>query len=141
KLAARYTDTFVTTPDFAALWKLRDAGRSRLFDKGLQLILYDETAQRFGAYREEGGDADAMVRYHAVNDAWNKLVGHIASCLVCTLSSSLDQLLTCYRDSKRAAAVLDFDDLLLHVRDLVRCQDDVRQAIGRRYKFILIDEF
>lgn len=141
KLAARYADSFDATPDFAALWKLRDAGRVRLFDKDLQLISYDEAARRFGAYREEGGDADAIARYQIVNDAWNELVGHIASCLVCTLSSSLDQLLTGYRDRKRAAAVLDFDDLLLHVRDLVRGQDDVRQAIGRRYKFILIDEF
>jgi CRISPR-associated exonuclease Cas4 len=141
KLAARYTDTFVTIPDFAALWKLCDAGRSRLFEKGLQLISYDEAAQKFGAYREEGNDAEAIARYQVANDAWNDLVGHIASCLVYTLSSSLDQLLTGYHDRKRAAAVLDFDDLLLHVRDLVRCQDDVRQAIGRRYKYILIDEF
>jgi CRISPR-associated exonuclease Cas4 len=141
KLAARYTDTFVTIPDFAALWKLCDAGRSRLFEKGLQLISYDTAAQRFGAYREEGDDAEAIARYQFVNDAWNELVGHIASCLVCTLSSSLDQLLTGYRDRKRATAVLDFDDLLLHVRDLVRCHDGVRQAIGQRYKFILIDEF
>jgi ATP-dependent exoDNAse (exonuclease V) beta subunit len=141
KLAARYTDTFVTIPDFAALWKLSNAGRSRLFEKGMQLISYDEAAQRFGAYREEGNGAEAIERYQVANDAWNELVGHIASCLVCTLSSSLDQLLTGYRDRKRAAAVLDFDDLLLHVRDLVRCQDQVRLAIGRRYKFILVDEF
>jgi CRISPR-associated exonuclease Cas4 len=141
KLAARYAGTFISTPGFAALWRLCDAGRSRLFDKGLQLISYDEAAQRFGAYHEETGGDDALAIYQVVSEAWNELVGHIASCLVCTLSSSLDQLLTGYRDSKRAAAVLDFDDLLLHVRDLVRGQDDVRQAIGRRYKFILIDEF
>jgi ATP-dependent exoDNAse (exonuclease V) beta subunit len=141
KLAARYAGTFISTPDFAALWRLCDAGRSRRFDKGLQLISYDEAAQRFGAYHEETGGDDALAIYQVVSEAWNELVGHIASCLVCTLSSSLDQLLTGYRDSKRAAAVLDFDDLLLHVRDLVRGQDDVRQAIGRRYKFILIDEF
>jgi CRISPR-associated exonuclease Cas4 len=141
KLAARYAGTFISTPGFAALWRLCDAGRSRLFDKGLQLISYDEAAQRFGAYHEETGGDDALAIYQVVSEAWNKLVGHIASCLVCTLSSSLDQLLTGYRDSKRAAAVLDFDDLLLHVRDLVRGQEDVRQAIGRRYKFILIDEF
>jgi CRISPR-associated exonuclease Cas4 len=141
KLAARYAGAFISTPGFAALWRLCDAGRSRLFDKGLQLISYDEAAQRFGAYHEETGGDDALAIYQVVSEAWNELVGHIASCLVCTLSSSLDQLLTGYRDSKRAAAVLDFDDLLLHVRDLVRGQDDVRQAIGRRYKFILIDEF
>jgi CRISPR-associated exonuclease Cas4 len=141
KLAKRYTDTFVTRLDFASLWNLCDAGSSRLFDKGLQLIPYDEAAQKFGAYHEETGSDDAIAQYNAVCGAWNELVGHIASCLVCTLSSSLDQLLRGYSDSKRAAAVLDFDDLLLHVRDLVRCRDDVREAIGRRYKFILIDEF
>ena len=130
KLAARYTDTFVTTPDFAALWKLCDAGRSRLFDKGLQLISYDEAAQKFGAYHEETGGDDAIARYQVVSDAWNELVGHIASCLVCTLSSSLDQLLTGYRDSKRAAAVLDFDDLLLHVRDLVRAKTTCGKPSG-----------
>jgi CRISPR-associated exonuclease Cas4 len=79
--------------------------------------------------------------YNLVCVAWNELVGHIASRLVWTLSSSLEPLLESYRNRKRAAAVLDFDDLLLHVRDLVRCQEEVRKAIARRYKFILIDEF
>jgi CRISPR-associated exonuclease Cas4 len=37
--------------------------------------------------------------------------------------------------------VLDFDDLLLHVRSLVRNHEEVRRAIGRRYKYILVDEF
>ena len=141
-IATRYTDTFVKPPDFAGLWKLCDAGGSRLFDsEGLELIPYNEAAQRFGAYREETGSDDAIAHYNLVCVAWNELVGHIASCLVCTLSSSLEPLLQSYRDRKRAAAVLDFDDLLLHVRDLVRCQDEVRKAIARRYQFILIDEF
>ena len=141
-LATRYTDTFVTPPDFAGLWKLCDAGGSRLFDKEeLELIPYDEAAQRFGAYREETGSGDAIAHYNQVCVAWNELIGHIASCLVCTLSSSLEPLLESYRARKRAAAVLDFDDLLLHVRDLVRCHEEVRKAIAQRYKFILIDEF
>ena len=141
-LAKRYTDTFVTPSDFAGLWKLCDAGGSRLFNKeGLELIPYDEAAQRFGAYREETGGDDAIAHYNVVCGAWSALIGHIASCLVCTLSSSLEPLLRSYRDRKRAAAVLDFDDLLLHVRGLVRSQEEVRNAIARRYKFILIDEF
>ena len=37
--------------------------------------------------------------------------------------------------------MLDFDDLLLHVRSLVRDHEEVRRAIGRRYKYILVDEF
>jgi CRISPR-associated exonuclease Cas4 len=142
KLAARYGDTFVTPPDFTALWKLCDAGESRLFEgEGLQLMPYDDAAQQFGAYREETFSNDALKQYELVCGAWNELVGHIASCLVHTLSSSLDPLLRGYRDRKRAAAVLDFDDLLLHARDLVRDHDEARKAIGRQYKFILIDEF
>lgn len=142
KLRTRYADTFVTSPAFAELWKLCDAGGSRLFDKeALELIPYHEAAERFGAYREETGSDDAIAHYNIVCGAWSELVGHIASSLVCTLSTSLEQLLRSYRDRKRAAAVLDFDDLLLHVRSLVRSQEEVRQAIAGQYKFILIDEF
>jgi ATP-dependent exoDNAse (exonuclease V) beta subunit len=142
KLAARYGDTFVTRPGFTALWKLCDAGESRLLGgEGLQLMPYDDAARQFGAYREETFSDDTLARYKLVYDAWSELIGHIASCLIHTLSSSLDPLLRGYRDRKRAAAVLDFDDLLLHARDLVRDHDEVRKAIGRQYKFILIDEF
>jgi len=143
KLAAQYTDAFLTTPDFAGLWSLCDAGRSRLFGKGkgLELVPYDEAAQGFGAYHEETAGADTIARYEAVRETWNALVGHIASCLVCALSASLDQLLSGYKDRKRAAAILDFDDLLLHVRDLVREHREVREAIARRYRSILVDEF
>ena len=57
------------------------------------------------------------------------------------MSLSLDLLIEGYQERKRAAAVLDFDDLILHVRSLVRSHEEVRRAIGRRYKYILIDEF
>jgi CRISPR-associated exonuclease Cas4 len=83
----------------------------------------------------------ALFHYQVVADAWNELIGHIASSLVCILSLSLDLLLEGYQERKRAAAALDFDDLILHVRSLVRNHEEVRRAIGRRYKYILIDEF
>jgi ATP-dependent exoDNAse (exonuclease V) beta subunit len=141
-IAARYADVFASAPGFATLWRLCDAGPCRLFSrKGLQLKAYNEAAQVFGAYPDEGGSAPAIAQYQVVNKAWSELIGHIASCLVCSLSSSLDPLLDSYQDRKRAAAVLDFDDLLHHVRDLVRDHEDVRQAIGRRYKYIVVDEF
>src|SRR5262249_10113659 len=84
---------------------------------------------------------EAVTQYALVRESWSELIGHVASCLVHKLSSSLDPLLRGYHARKRAAAVLDFDDLLLHVRDLVRSNDDVRVAIGQQYRFILIDEF
>jgi CRISPR-associated exonuclease Cas4 len=46
-----------------------------------------------------------------------------------------------YDRRKRDAAVLDFDDLLVHARDLVRDHEAVREAVGLRYKYLLVDEF
>src|SRR5882724_3041671 len=141
-LSARYEHVFDSAPNFATLWRFCDAGPCRLFTrKGLQLKTYAEAAEVFGAYRDESVSEAALFHYQVVADAWNELIGHIASSLVCILSLSLDLLLEGYQERKRAAAVLDFDDLILHVRSLVRNHQEVRRAIGRRYKYILIDEF
>lgn len=141
RLSARYERIFDHAPDFATLWRLCDAGPCRLFAKGLQLKTYVDAAQSFGAHPSEPAGDAAIQHYQIVADAWNGLIGHIAGALVCILSSSLDLLLESYQGRKRAAAVLDFDDLLLHVRSLIRDHEEVRRAIGRRYKYILVDEF
>lgn len=141
RLSARYERVFDSAPDFATLWRLCDAGPCRLFAKGLQLKTYVDAAEIFGAHSGESASEAAIQHYQIVADAWNGLIGYVASSLVCILSSSLDLLLESYQARKRAAAVLDFDDLLLHVRSLVRGHEEVRRAIGRRYKYILVDEF
>jgi CRISPR-associated exonuclease Cas4 len=142
RLSSRYENVFQRSPGFATLWRLCDAGPCRLFTKkGLQLKTYVEAAEVFGAYPDESVSDGIVEHYRAVADGWNELIGHIAGTLVCSLSSSLDLLLESYQRRKRDAAVLDFDDLLLHVRSLVRNHEDVRLAIGRRYKHILVDEF
>jgi len=142
QLASRYDRLFEGIPTFAALWRLCNAGPCRLFTKkGLQLKTYVEASEMFGAFHDEKTSDDALQHYQVVSDAWNELIGHIAGLLVCELSSSLDLLLESYQQRKRAAAVLDFDDLLLHVRSLVSNYEEVRQAIGRRYRYILVDEF
>ncbi len=141
RLAARYERVFDRATDFATLWRLCDAGPCRLFTKGLHLRTYVDAAETFGAHPDEAASETAVQNYQIVTDAWNELIGHVASSLVYILSSSLDLLLESYQAQKRAAAVLDFADLLLHVRSLVRNHEEVRQAIGRRYKYILVDEF
>ena len=42
---------------------------------------------------------------------------------------------------KDNAALLDFDDLLLKTRDLLRDNAEVRRELQRRFKFVLVDEF
>jgi ATP-dependent exoDNAse (exonuclease V) beta subunit len=141
RLSARYERVFDRAPDFATLWRLCDAGPCRLFVKGLQLKTYVDAAEIFGAHPDELASEAAIQNYRIVADAWNELIGHVAGSLVCILSSSLDLLLESYQARKRAAAVLDFADLLVHVRSLVRGHEEVRRAIGHRYKYILVDEF
>ena len=131
KLAARYSDTFATPPDFAALWKLCDAGDSRLFEeRGCSSCLTAKQRSGFGAYRDETVSDEARTQYAFVRESWNELSAISQAASFAHLSSSLDPLLRGYHARKRAAAVLDFDDLLLHVRDLVRSNDDVRMPLG-----------
>jgi superfamily I DNA/RNA helicase len=46
-----------------------------------------------------------------------------------------------YRSYKRQAALLDFDDLLHHARDLLNSHEAVRRALAGRYPRVLVDEF
>jgi ATP-dependent helicase/nuclease subunit A len=45
-----------------------------------------------------------------------------------------------FRERKRLHGVVDFNDLLLLTRDLLRDRSDVRAALQERYRFLLIDE-
>ena len=45
-----------------------------------------------------------------------------------------------YRQRKRRAGVVDFQDLLVQARDLLRDHPEVREALQRRYRFLLVDE-
>ena len=46
-----------------------------------------------------------------------------------------------YSDSKDAASALDFDDLELRARDLLRDSDAVREAVRGRFTHVMVDEF
>lgn len=100
-----------------------------------------------GAWLKVAGDAgptlfqEAKAHYDASSASFAALMGQLAGALIAEVSSALDDLMEDYAAQKRAAAALDFDDLLLHARELIRRNDDVRRALGRRYKHIFVDEF
>jgi ATP-dependent helicase/nuclease subunit A len=50
------------------------------------------------------------------------------------------EVVRAYRDLKRQHSVVDFQDLLVMARDLLRDQADVRARLQERYRFLLIDE-
>jgi CRISPR-associated exonuclease Cas4 len=76
-----------------------------------------------------------------VNEYYRALLGRVATALVAILSRELDEVLSDYDAFKRAAAVLDFDDLLGRACVLVRRHELVRRALGDRYRHIFVDEF
>jgi ATP-dependent exoDNAse (exonuclease V) beta subunit len=46
-----------------------------------------------------------------------------------------------FQKAKHDRALLDFDDLLVKTRDLLRDHAEVRRALQQRFKFVLVDEF
>jgi ATP-dependent helicase/nuclease subunit A len=53
----------------------------------------------------------------------------------------LDRFFGMYQEEKRRAGALDFQDLLLGARDLLRDRLDVRRILAERYRHLLVDEF
>lgn len=152
ELAQFYAGAFASVPNFTRLWQLAHppflsecmwARSNPKFER------YDLKAPRVKsawqkvAGREEGDRLNEETEKHftAVNTCYRILLGRIATALVDALSHELDEVLADYAQFKRAAAVLDFDDLLYRARDLVRSHEAVRHALGERYRHILIDEF
>ncbi|MDE0528102.1 MAG: UvrD-helicase domain-containing protein [Truepera sp.] len=101
------------------------------------------------AARAVGGSAAAGERlsatgeahYQACGEAYGALCASIGGLAFVHFVAEFDTLRDRYRDHKRNAALLDFDDLLHHARDLVKESERVRSALANRYPRILVDEF
>lgn len=46
-----------------------------------------------------------------------------------------------YQKYKRAKSLLDYDDLLVYLKDLLTNHQDVRLVLARKYKYIMVDEY
>ena len=85
--------------------------------------------------------ATAKDLYDRCSDAYQSFNANIAAAALARFVGEFDSLRALYADYKRQAALLDFDDLLHHARDLLVRDPGVRQALARRYPRILVDEF
>ncbi|MDQ7250543.1 UvrD-helicase domain-containing protein [Dongia sedimenti] len=144
-LAGFFGDTLAQPCSFAVLWRLASPRRTRFMKgKGLGWRSYNLKA----AWKQVAGAEDgpalfeaASSYYEACRTAFAALMGEIGGALIADLSVELDELLADYAGRKRAAAALDFDDLLLRARALVRGHEEVRLSLGHRYRHIFVDEF
>ena len=143
-LAEFFRDSLARPRTFEDLWRLAQPPRTGFMKRrGFEWRAYSlESAWRATA----GADGAALFEtarelHGACRATFSALIGQIASALIAEVCGSLDDLLDDYASRKRAAAALDFDDLLLRARRLLGEHDHVRRALGRRYRHIFVDEF
>lgn len=143
-LANHFADSLARERSFEDLWALAHPPRTS-FMKANRLDW--RSLGLGGAWRKVAGDAgsalfaEAKAHYDACSNSFAALMGQLAGALISEVSSALDDLMEDYAAQKRAAAALDFDDLLLHARELIRRNEGVRRALGGRYTHIFVDEF
>lgn len=100
-------------------------------------------AKRAGLAKADGdrlNDA-AEGHYKACCEGWDAMLQNVASRVLADAIAEAQPILQRYRDYKRSAALLDFDDLIFAARNLLRSHDDVRGALAGRYTHVLVDEF
>jgi ATP-dependent exoDNAse (exonuclease V) beta subunit len=91
--------------------------------------------------RGEQLSAAAKAIYDRCSAAYGNFRANIADTALARFVSEFDRLKTLYADYKRQAALIDFDDLLHHARDLLARNPVVRQTLANRYPRVLVDEF
>ncbi len=53
----------------------------------------------------------------------------------------LSQIEASYRQYKHERSLLDYDDLLTHLRELLRSQPEVAECLSQVYRYIMVDEY
>ena len=93
--------------------------------------MYSRTLARDAVIQSREALVAALKTFKTIADA--DLAGHVHAELQACIDS--------FEQRKQRAGALDFLDLLIRARDLVRDCAPVRRAFQRRFKYILVDEF
>jgi len=143
-LAVFFEGCLATPPSYGELLRLTRPPRQAMMRKG---VLAWGAYARLTAWRRAAPDRaerlseEAAGHYARCRLAFQELIGHLGDRLVSGLSTALDEVMADYEAAKRAAAGLDFDDLIHRAGRLLRDHEPVRAALHQRYRHILVDEF
>ena len=144
-LALPFSGSFDVPPGFALLWRLAHPERSPRMDRDGIGLVRPATAHLWrkvaGAEAAPELEAAFQAGFDRVDFAYRQLLATVGSAITAQLSGELDEVLADYAAAKRAAAVLDFDDLLAFAVALLRDHPEVRAALSGRFRHLLVDEF
>ena len=100
-------------------------------------------ARHAGLTKADAERLDDMANAHYAYccGTWTALHQAVATHVLAGLVPLVVPVMDLFREHKRAAALLDFDDLIFSARDLLREHDEVRRALSARFRHVLVDEF
>ena len=100
-------------------------------------------AKRVGLAQADGDRLSdtASAHYALCCATWTAFQGAVATHVLADLVPLVEPVIDRFREHKREAALLDFDDLIFSARGLLRNHDEVRQALAVRFSHVLVDEF
>jgi len=104
-----------------------------IFDESDQLGLMKKLAARI---HDKENPLDPHLARHVISKAKNLGVGEPDE-----PGTALGSLFSKYQDGLRSLNAMDFDDLLLNARVLLRDHPEAREEWRSRYRHILVDEF
>lgn len=143
RLRVHYDGTLAVEVTFDTLWRMAHPPRV----SAMKWKTFDfEAYQRLGVWKKAAGEDgvrlndEATTLYNSVRTSLLSLLAHVGSCMIWQLSRSMQPALDDYDDIKQRAAVMDFDDLLGHARNLVMKNPRVRNNVAAQYRHILVDE-
>jgi ATP-dependent exoDNAse (exonuclease V) beta subunit len=142
------TDTIAARRASGEIERLRKIGAEDLDAWEASLIALAED-RNFARPRKGSGAAFAQsVTRQAAHDAHAALLQRLSrfredanADLAALLREEIRDCLERYEQRKLKAGALDFLDLLIKARDLIRDRPDVRSAFQQRFRVLLVDEF
>ncbi|HSR68975.1 MAG TPA: UvrD-helicase domain-containing protein [Acidobacteriota bacterium] len=94
-----------------------------------------------GFYADDVSRSQLIEARQALLESLEEMLKKADADLAACLHQELQGLVQQYEDAKRRAGKLDFVDLLIRVRDLLRRNQSVRRYFQQRFSHIFVDEF
>lgn len=132
--------------DFSQLWLLVHPKNDALLPRGGHVVSRHKGRINLwsrSTSKADGPELSAVSKEHYERCArlFADSIGAIADTLLASFFGETDELVAAFDEFKSNAAVLDFDDILIRTRNLLRSDEKVREEVVARYRHILIDEY